>query len=94
MFTEQVDIHIARTKRSNRGVKRHENRSGHPKVRGPEKTGPFGAVHPARSRSISACLRSTRMHMSSWGESFEQHELLLLGGRPAIKTGRHHTVVM
>ena len=30
MFSEQVDIHIARSKRSNRGAVRHENRSGHP----------------------------------------------------------------
>lgn len=82
MFAEQVDIHIAQAKRSNRGVKRHENRSGDPKVRGPEKTGPFGAAHPARTTSISARRREGMEHEEhedgTWEASCkqqEQHEL-------------------
>jgi hypothetical protein len=48
MFTEQVDIHIARSKRSNRGARGTKTDRGTP-MRGPEKTGPFD---PARTMSI------------------------------------------
>lgn len=83
MFTEPVDIHIARSKRSNRGAVRDENRSGHPKVRGPEKTGLLGAGHPARTSSISASARDDmEARGSTWpylSQQQEQHEADVVG---------------
>jgi hypothetical protein len=94
MFTEPVDIHIARSKRSNRGAVRDENRSGHPKVRGPEKTGLLGAGHPARTSSISACVRDDMEHEEAHGRvslaaGAARADVV---GPPSNQIGRHHTV--